>query len=296
MSLLDHPWKRRCRNNDIPNNMVWVVLVSVANFFAVVLSAMPHFIHSNLAPFKLVFEEIVDCEMYSGDDIDAAALWATLLGQPRNTVCENQSAMLPHGGPHISDIQIFKVLIEARRVFSCRWSSAQRWFAKTHHFREAHSSFETVSPKAFVLYQAVVSNKGSLPVRILDVFTAPGVELVVQARGKGCQERGHGRGRSPRRERSIKTWGLLAAADAALSSLQRRSLPHFLIVGTFCPWTRRSPRRPLRSRSTLHHVDWVIYRVMKYIFDDAWNSVICGNHWGRNRERTDDFRIPNRIR
>lgn len=292
MSLLVHPWNWRLRNNEIPNNMVCVVLVSVANFFAVVLSAMPHFIYSNLAPFKLVFEEIVDCEMYSGDDIDAAALWATLLGQPRNTVCENQSAMLPHGGPHISDIQIFKVLIEGRRVFSCNVRHrhllrfAQRWFAKAHHFREAHSSFETVSPKAFVLYQAV-SNKDFLPI-IWDVFTAPGVELVVQARGSGCEERGDGRGRSPRRERSIKTWGLLAA-DAALSSLHR-SLPHLLIVGT------RSPRRPLRSRSTLHHVYWVIYRVMKYIFDDALNSVIWGNHWGRNRERTDDYWIPKWIR
>jgi len=291
MSLLVHRWNRRSRNNQIPNNMVCVVLVSVAYFFTVVLSALPHFIYCNLVPFKLVFEEIVDCEMYSGDDIDAAALWAALLGQPRNTVCENQSAMLPHCGAHISDIQIFKVLIEARRVFCCNLRHllrlAERRFAKAHDFREAHSGFEIVSPKALVLYQAV-SNKNFLPIWIWDVFTAPWVELIVQARGSGCKERGHGWGRSPRRERSIKTWGLLTA-DAALSSLQR-ILPYVLVVGT------TSPRRPLRSRSTVHHVFWVIYNVMKYIFDDAWNSVICGNHWGRNRERADDFRIPNRIR
>jgi hypothetical protein len=54
----------------------------MANFFAVVLSSMPHFAHGNLSPFKLMFEQIVDREMNAWNDIDATTLWASLLRKP----------------------------------------------------------------------------------------------------------------------------------------------------------------------------------------------------------------------
>lgn len=80
---------------------------------------MPHFRDCNLVPIKFIFEKIVDCKMYTRNDVNSASFRTTFLGEPRNAICEDQRTMLAHSRAHIGDIQIFKILVE--RLWFLYW-------------------------------------------------------------------------------------------------------------------------------------------------------------------------------
>lgn len=62
--------------------MAGIMLVSMANFLAIILPSLPHFAYGNLSPFKFIFEQIVDRKMNARNDVDAATLRASLLRKP----------------------------------------------------------------------------------------------------------------------------------------------------------------------------------------------------------------------